>query len=94
MNQTLEIPKDIFHIGVEKESDITEKVNSDIVHDIKDSNDIVIEMNDLIDNINVPIIARLKPSTIKNLDDIAYRSRRSRNYVIQQLLDQAIKKLK
>lgn len=75
-------------------TDINEKVNSDIITDINDANDITIEMNDLVDNINVPIIARLKPSTIKNLDDIAYKTRRSRNYVIQKLLDQAMANVK
>jgi hypothetical protein len=98
MNKKLEIPEGgIFAIGKIK-SDITEKPN-DINDKVNDSNhdstnDIIIETGNIVDNINVPIILRLKPSTVQNLDNIAYKTRRSRNYVAQQLLDQAMKNVK
>lgn len=74
----------------DSKSDIKDDTN-DIKHD---SNDIIIETGDQIDRINVPIILRLKPSTINKMDDIAYKTRRSRNYVAQQLLDQAMNNVK
>ena len=96
-NKKLDLTGNIFEIGRDTKSDIKgdtiEKTNGDIKSDIKDSNDIIIE-TDRVDKINVPIILRLKPSTIKNLDDIAYKTRRSRNYVAQKLLDQAITNVK
>jgi hypothetical protein len=76
------------------EGDISNDTNSDITQDISDTNDITIEVNNDYETAKSTIILRLKPSTVNALDEIAYKARKSRNYIAQKLLDQAISKVK
>lgn len=84
------------HTGLDSllEGDIKNDTNSDITKDIGDSNDIIIEIDSNFESAKSTIILRLKPSTVNAIDELAHQARKSRNYMAQLLLEQAVSKVK
>ncbi len=83
-----DIPKDgIFNIG---NNNINKDIKSDITKDSNNTKDIIIEFDSDVEKSNAAILLRLKPSTVKALDDLAWEIRKSRNYTAQILLEKAL----
>jgi hypothetical protein len=80
----------VFNNESDSKPDITD-INTNSTNNI---NDIVIEFDEDVESINVAVLLRLKPSTVKALDDLAWQTRKSRNAVAQILLDKAISNVK